>query len=86
MNISHATIIEDYQKTIQAVLTNIFPQAFRRYANLIDLNQPYVLRGGVTDDHGCVTLNVTHVDTKLSSSTGRRPYDRTRAIPQNRLL
>jgi DNA polymerase III alpha subunit len=45
--------------------TNIFPQAFRRYAHLIDLNEPFVLTGRIEDDRGCVTLNVTHVDTQL---------------------
>jgi hypothetical protein len=45
--------------------TNLFPQAFRRYAHLIDLNEPFLLRGRITDGHGCVTLNVTHVDTRL---------------------
>ncbi len=54
-----------FEDTTAIFETNIFPQAFRRYAHLIDLNEPFVLNGRVNNDHGCVTLNVTHVDTRL---------------------
>lgn len=54
-----------FEDTTAIFKTNTFPQAFRRYAHLIDLNEPFVLRGRVTDDHGCGTLNVTYVDTRL---------------------
>ncbi len=64
-----------FEDTTAIFETNIFPQAFRRYAHLIDLNEPFVLRGRVTDDHGCVTLNVSHVDTRLfyKISTSKKP-------------
>ncbi len=54
-----------FEDTTAIFETNIFPRAFRRYAHLIDLNEPFVLRGRIADDHGCVTLNVDHVDTRL---------------------
>ncbi|MBW2058689.1 MAG: DNA polymerase III subunit alpha [Deltaproteobacteria bacterium] len=54
-----------FEDTTAIFETNIFPRAFRRYAHLIDLNEPFVLKGRITDDHGCVTLNVGHVDTRL---------------------
>ncbi|NIQ37451.1 MAG: DNA polymerase III subunit alpha [Proteobacteria bacterium] len=64
---SHDELMEfvSFEDTTAIFETNIFPQAFRRYAHLIDLNEPFVLRGRVEDDHGCVTLNVSHVDTRL---------------------
>jgi error-prone DNA polymerase len=64
---THDELMEfvSFEDTTAIFETNIFPQAFRRYAHLIDLNEPFVLKGRVTDDHGCVTLNVTHVDTRL---------------------
>jgi DNA polymerase III alpha subunit len=64
---THDELMEfvSFEDTTAIFETNIFPQAFRRYAHLIDLNEPFVLRGRVTDDHGCVTLNVIHVDTRL---------------------
>jgi error-prone DNA polymerase len=64
---SHDELMEfvSFEDTTAIFETNIFPPAFRRYAHLIDLNEPFVLRGRITDDHGCVTLNVSHVDTRL---------------------
>jgi error-prone DNA polymerase len=64
---SHDELMEfvSFEDTTAIFETNIFPPAFRRYAHLIDLNEPFVLRGRVEDDHGCVTLNVSDVDTRL---------------------
>jgi error-prone DNA polymerase len=64
---SHDELMEfvSFEDTTAIFETNIFPQTFRRYAHLIDLNEPFVLRGRVEDDHGCVTLNVSYVDTRL---------------------
>jgi len=64
---THDELMEfvSFEDTTAIFETNIFPKAFRRYAHLIDFNEPFVLKGRVTDDHGCVTLNVTHVDTWL---------------------
>jgi DNA polymerase III alpha subunit len=64
---THDELMElvSFEDTTAIVETNLFPQAFRRYAHLIDLNEPFVLRGRVADDHDCVTLNVSHVDTRL---------------------
>ena len=36
--------------------TNIFPRAFRRYAHLVDLNEPFVLRGLKRDNRKSCTL------------------------------
>lgn len=54
-----------FEDTTAIFETNIFLQAFRRYAHLIDLHAPFVIRGRVTEDHGCVTLNAASVDTRL---------------------
>ena len=66
-----------FEDTSAIFETNLFPQAFRRYAHLIDLNEPFVLKGRVTDNHGCVTLNVSYLDTrlfyKISKSEKHRP-------------
>jgi error-prone DNA polymerase len=75
---SHDELMEfvSFEDTTAIFETNLFPQAFRRYAHLIDLNEPFVLRGRVEDDHGCVTLNVSHVDTRLFykiSKSEKRP-------------
>jgi error-prone DNA polymerase len=63
----HEELMEfvSFEDTTAIFETNLFPKAFRRYAHLIDLNEPFVIRGRVADDHGCVTLNVTHVDMRL---------------------
>jgi len=64
---SHDELMEfvSFEDTTAIFETNIFPPAFRRYAHLIDLNEPFLLQGRVEDDHGSVTLNVSHVDTRL---------------------
>jgi len=64
---THDELMEfvSFEDTTAIFETNLFPQAFRRHAHLIDLNEPFVLRGRITDDHGCVTLNVSDVDTRL---------------------
>ncbi|NIO04026.1 MAG: hypothetical protein GTN74_05265 [Proteobacteria bacterium] len=71
---THEELMEfvSFEDTTAIFRTNIFPQAFRRSVHLIDLDEPFVLRGRVTDDHGCVTLNVSHVDTRLFYKISKR--------------
>jgi len=43
------------------VETTFFPEAYRRFAHMIDRGRPYMLAGKVEQDWGAVTLTVDHV-------------------------